>query len=470
MSPPSKRNIGLTGSCTNPNGCISNEKRSDLFLYVRWLLFFSAIRPIPFDKHLPRRMHGHSVLVNVIWEIFLYLVVLHILVLFIITIYLNYDNGDLEFLISCGIQVLIYLWAILIKVTFRRIYPELVNGIVDFVNEEYVQHSALGFTYVTMKECVDRVNGGIRIFVPCCFSAVIYRFILPIIYNDRSLPLPCWYPVNYKAPFIFQILYFFQILAQLQMSAAFTVSSVYFISLCFLLSGQFDVLNCSLKNIVATTYIYMGASKHELIELRDNERIPGEEINEFFVAKELPFDLDCLPHILNPADTARTRSFREAFNYALGSCVKQHNFILNALLKLERLYNLLWLFKTLDVTLSICMGTFDVVKSSDEKSFLQLLSLGQYLFLGLWEIFMICYAGEIIYVNSQRCDEALLRSPWHLHLREVRADFLLFLMNAQRAFKLTGGKFYPLALEKFRGIVSTSFSFYTLLQNLDERN
>ncbi|XP_028896796.2 odorant receptor 83a-like [Zeugodacus cucurbitae] len=468
MIPSSKRTIDTIGRCTNPNGCITHEKRCDLFLYVRWLLFFSAIRPIPFDEFLPRRMHGHSVLINVVLEIFLYLMVLHILVLFIITIYLKYDNGDLEFLISCGIQVLLYLWAILIKVTFRRIYPDLVNGIVDFVNEEYVVHSAFGFTYVTMKECVDRVNRGIRIFVVCCFAAVIFRIILPIIFNERTLPLPCWYPLDYEAPIIFQIAYFFQTVAQLQLSAAFSISSVYFIAVCFLLSGQFDVLHCSLKNIVATTYIYMGASRNELIELRDNERIPGEEINEFFVAKELPFDLDGLPHILNPADTARTRNFREAFNYALESCINQHLFILNALRKLERLYNMVWFFKMFEVTLAVCMCTFDMVKSSGGKPLLQIFALSQYVCLALWEIFMICYAGEIIYVNSQRCDEALMRSPWYLHHREVRIDILLFLMNGQRAFKLTAG-FYPLRLERFRGIITTSFSFLTLLQNMDER-
>lgn len=66
------------------------------------------------------------------------------LVLFIFTIYFNYESGDLEFLISVGLQALLYLWTTIIKVVFRRVYLELVNGILDFVNEEYVIHSAVG--------------------------------------------------------------------------------------------------------------------------------------------------------------------------------------------------------------------------------------------------------------------------------------------------------------------------------------
>ncbi|XP_036229332.2 odorant receptor 83a [Bactrocera oleae] len=468
MIPASKRNIGKTECCANRNGCISKEKRCDLFRYVRWLLYVSAIRPIPFDKFLPRRFHRYSVPLNLILEIFLDLMVIHMLVLFIFTIYFNYESGDLEFLISVGLQALLYLWTTIIKVVFRRVYLELVNGILDFVNEEYVIHSAVGFTYVTMKGCLYQVNKGIRTYVLLCLSAVIFRFFLPIIYNDRTLPLTCWYPVDYKAPIIYEIAYTFQTVAQLQLAATFLVSSVYFIAACFLLSGQFDILNCSLKNIVATTYIYMGANKNELIELRDKERMPDEELNEYFLTAELPFDLDCLPHVLNPTDTVKPLSFREAFYYALESCVKQHIFILNALRKVESLFNLVWLVKTFVVTLTLCMCAFNIGKLSKGKTFLQVISISHYTFLAVSEIFMICYASEIVYVNSQRCDEALLRSPWYLHLRDVRADYLLFLKNAQQPFEFTAGKVFPLRLEKFREIITTSFSFFTLLRNMDE--
>lgn len=80
------------------------------------------------------------------------------------------------------------------------------------------------------------------------------------------------------------------------------------------------------------------------------------------------------------------------------------------------------------------------------------LSLGQYLLLVAWELLIICYFGEIIYINSQRCGEALLRSPWYIHMREMRYDFLLFLLNSNRPFKLTAGKIYVLNNERFKGV------------------
>lgn len=85
---------------------------------------------------------------------------------------------------------------------------------------------------------------------------------------------------------------------------------------------------------------------------------------------------------------------------------------------------------------------------------MKVVSLGQYLMLVAWELLIICYFGEIIFINSQRCGDAILRSPWYLQMREMKNDFLLFLLNSYRPFKLTAGKMYPLNVERFRGVSS----------------
>lgn len=83
---------------------------------------------------------------------------------------------------------------------------------------------------------------------------------------------------------------------------------------------------------------------------------------------------------------------------------------------------------------------------------MKVLSLGQYLMLVAWELLIICYFSEILYLNSQRCGEAILRSPWYLHMHDMKSDFLLFLLNAKRPFRLTAGKIYALNVDRFRGV------------------
>lgn len=104
-------------------------------------------------------------------------------------------------------------------------------------------------------------------------------------------------------------------------------------------------------------------------------------------------------------------------------------------------------------------------KSTAANLFLLLLSLSQYMLLALCEMFMICYSGEIIFLNSKRCDEALQRSPWYLHSSEIKQDVLFFILNAQRPFRLTGGKMYNLNVEKFRSVSVLSKLFLVIYFN-----
>ncbi|CAD6996362.1 unnamed protein product [Ceratitis capitata] len=187
-------------------------------------------------------------------------------------------------------------------------------------------------------------------------------------------------------------------------------------------------------------------------KLRDKQYIADTELNQYYCSKEYKTDLDCLTHLMNVV-TPKPKTLYAAFKQAFIPCITHHRYILYGLQMLEDIYSLLWLLKTMEVTVLVCLVAFAWVKSTTAKSFLSILSLSQYLLLALWEMFMICYSGEIIFLNSQRCDEALQRSPWYLHANEIKQDTLFFILNAQRPFRLTGGKMFDLNVEKFRSVI-----------------
>lgn len=143
----------------------------------------------------------------------------------------------------------------------------------------------LGFTYVTMEDCWVMCNKWIKFYVYCCFVGTLFWLSLPLAYGDRSLPLSCWYPFDYKVgnllgnfslkklylfsfclqePFVYEAMYFLQFVGQIQVAAAFSASSGFHMVLGILISGQYDVLNCSLKNILATVALNNNSTKTEL--------------------------------------------------------------------------------------------------------------------------------------------------------------------------------------------------------------
>ncbi|KAM7362742.1 odorant receptor 83a-like [Cochliomyia hominivorax] len=468
-------------------------KRQDLFTIIRYTLYYAEMHSLHLEQRFPQRISFIGYLLELMWEIFLYFITIHIAILYMCTIYLNYYKGDLAFLVNCLMQTIIYLWAIFMKIYFRRLQPKLLEELIGFINLKYKTRSAIGFTYVTMDGSFAMSKLFIKIYVYISFMGCIFWIIVPIAYGDRSLPLACWYPFDYKQPVIYETMYFLQFIGQIQIAAAFCGSSGFHMVLSILISGQYDILFCSLKNILATVAVDRNATKSELRDLFKHQEFTKPERNEYFCSKEITCRIDTLVHIAkmkkrqdyrfifpNPfkksikhQNTIMTQHqhFQLHFRNAFKKCVDHHRYIMECLNKMESFYSPIWFFKMGEVILAMCLLAFVSVKFTVvNTAAVEIVLLVQYLFLVTWELLIICYFGEIVYANSQRCAEALMRSPWYIHMREMRYDLLLFMLNSKRPFRLTAGKMYVLNSQLLKGMIKIAFSFLTLLQKMDERN
>jgi len=144
--------------------------------------------------------------------------------------------------------------------------------------------------------------------------------------------------------------------------------------------------------------------------------------------------------------------FSSAFRLSFVRCIQHHRYIVAALKKIESFYSPIWFVKIGEVTFLMCLVAFVSTKSTAANSFMRMVSLGQYLLLVLYELFIICYFADIVFQNSQRCGEALWRSPWQRHLKDVRSDYMFFMLNSRRQFQLTAGKISNLNVDRFRGV------------------
>ncbi|KAM7361413.1 odorant receptor 83a-like [Cochliomyia hominivorax] len=468
-------------------------ERQDLFSFIRFTLYYGEMFSLHLEQRFPPFLRILGASLELIYEIFLYFVAIHLAILYMFTIYFNYLKGDLTLLVNSLMQTNIFIWTIAMKLYFRRLRPKVLEDLVDFINLKYKPRSEIGFTHVTMDGSLALSNRFIRVYVYCSFMGCIFWVIVPFAYNDRRLPLACWYPFDYKQPYIYETIYFLQFVGQIQVAAAFCGSSGFHMVLAVLISGQYDILFCSLKNILATVAIKRNATKSELRDLYNKQLFTKPELNEFYCCKEIVCKFEDLIQSItrkkrhnfrlnfhNPfkkslhhktTSPAQNQSFHFQFRDALKKCVDHHRYIVECLNKMESFYSPIWFLKTAQVIFAMCLMTFESFKSTSTKSSpMQVITVGQYLFLVTWELLIICYFGEIVYVQSQRCGEALLRSPWYLHLREMKYDFLLFMLNSKRPFRLTAGKIYVINTDLLIAIIKMAFSFLTLLQKMDERN
>ncbi|KAH8417097.1 hypothetical protein KR222_003073 [Zaprionus bogoriensis] len=446
----------------------SNEKiweRRDLFGFIRYTMCVASMFPWTVEKKGSLLIYLIRLL-DLIYEIFNYFVCVHIAALYICTIHIFYGKGDLEFLVNCLIQTIIYIWSIAMKLYFRRFRPELLSEIIRSINEEYQVRSAPGFSYVTMEGAYRNSNLWIKSYVYCCFIGTIFWLVLPIVYRDGSLPLACWYPFDYTQPIVYEVVFFLQAMGQIQVAASFASSSGFHMVLGILMSGQYDVLFCSLKNVLATSYLRKGANMADLCKLQEAQSLADAEVNQFSYSREIHTPLE---QLLKQEKPSGNSDFYGAFKHSFRQCLQLHRYIVLTLYKMERFYNPIWIIKIGEVTFLMCLVAFVSTKSTTANSFMRMVSLGQYLLLVLYELFIICYFADVVYQNSQRCGDALWRSPWQLHMLQVRSEYLFFLLNSRREFRLTAGKIYNLNVDRFRGTITTAFSFLTLLQKMDAR-
>jgi len=177
-------------------------KRRDLFGFIRTTLCVAAMYPWSRENHGNMFLKYFLKTFDLCYEIFNYFVCAHIAVLFICTIYIYYDKGDLEFIVNCFLQTIIYIWAIFMKLYFRRFHFKLLNEIISLINDKHQTRSARGFTYVTMESPIRYSNLWAKGLIYSCYIAALFWLALPIVYRDKSLPLACWYPFDYKVSFL----------------------------------------------------------------------------------------------------------------------------------------------------------------------------------------------------------------------------------------------------------------------------
>ncbi|KAM7361934.1 odorant receptor 83a-like [Cochliomyia hominivorax] len=365
---------------------LEDENRQDLFNFMRIPMYYANMYPLHLEKRFPGPLKIVGFLLELIYEIFLYFVTIHIVIFHIYTIYLNYNKRDLDLLVNCLMQVIIYSWVILMKLYFRHLRYKVLKDLIDFMNLKYKTRSAIGFTYVTMDDTLALSNMFIKVYVYISIIGGLFWIIVPIAHGDRSLPLACWYPFDYKKSVIYEILYFLQSVGQFQVASAFCGSSGFHMILSILISGQYDILFCSLKNILATVAIERNASKSELRNLHKQQLFTKPEVNEFFCSKEITCKIDTFTqsttsnqcrnfrlHFRNPFKKSvnyqsftrtQDQDFSFHFRNAFKKCVDHHRYILECLNKMESFFSPIWFLKTGEIISVMCLLAFISVKVS----------------------------------------------------------------------------------------------------------
>ncbi|XP_052758217.1 odorant receptor Or1 isoform X1 [Galleria mellonella] len=152
----------------------------------------------------------------------------------------------------------------------------------------------------------------------------------------------------------------------------------------------------------------------------------------------------------------------------LRDCAIQHQTVLEAAVLLQNCFSAPTFAQFNVSLLIICVTAFQLV--SQTGNMVRLLSMGTYLTNMTFQVFIYCYQGNQLSTESSEISTAAYLCPWYLMSPRLRRDLLIVMTRSRRIAKITAGGFTTLSLSSFMAIIKASYSLFTLLKQVDEKN
>ncbi|XP_072948753.1 uncharacterized protein [Epargyreus clarus] len=149
------------------------------------------------------------------------------------------------------------------------------------------------------------------------------------------------------------------------------------------------------------------------------------------------------------------------------SSVQQHQAILKQVAQLQKFFSIPVLVQFSVSMVIICVTAYQMAIVSI-KSLVWLIGMVAYLAVMLLQVFIYCYRGNELVIESGKVAEAAYECPWYICSPRLRRCLLLVMRRSQRELKLKAGGLTELSLATFMGIVKASYTFFTVLQQVDD--
>nr|XP_022902952.1 odorant receptor 83a-like [Onthophagus taurus] len=266
------------------------------------------------------------------------------------------------------------------------------------------------------------------------------------------LPLPLWYPYDWKSSPKYELTYFTQSLTQYFMGFSYGASDMFFVCVGFMIGSQFEFLSFELENVVFTALLQQNVSKQDVVRFK----------NDLF-AKQI--NLGMLKII-------ETEKFKSDLNEILKNWVRNHQVLMKICEETENFFAPLHLP---NVMLGISYNIFIMYSIVVSKSFNSTTySLIEYIMISHTQLFCLTFIGQKLTTSSEMVLDSFWKSPWYLCDKKIQKTLLIIQIKLKKPILLTAWKFFPMALSTFlfndlkKGLIDCVEDYQVLLDVCDE--
>ncbi|XP_059053254.1 putative odorant receptor 85e [Achroia grisella] len=407
----------------------------------------------------------YTIINNIYLSLVLYLLT-NVLTTLIVTLYTEW--GDIMVSLHKMSDCLPFFVSINI-VAYFAVHKADLYDLVRFMNERFEYYSAYGLTNMTMLKSYQTARNFGYAYTACTmFSVTIY--VLPDAINlFKGQALENWVYLDVNGSPFSEIVFLRQCFAQGVMGLAIGQLGVFFAANAVLLCGQLDLLCCSLRNVRYTAMLCNGV-QHAAIAAVHSDIQTDELYNYIYNRPEMKPSLHSFNKNVNTSFMDKTTQFDiystdhdEATCAALSECARVYQLVNIYKEKFEAFVSPLLVLRVVQVTLYLCTLLYEATSKFDMVT-------AEYLSAAALDIFVYCYYGNQIITQAERVSTAAYQCSWHTMGVKPRRMLTNLLLASQRSVVIRAGRFVHMDLHTYVNIIKTSFSYYTLLVNVNEKH
>ncbi|XP_043517209.1 odorant receptor 82a-like [Frieseomelitta varia] len=150
----------------------------------------------------------------------------------------------------------------------------------------------------------------------------------------------------------------------------------------------------------------------------------------------------------------------------LGVIVERHLRTLNLIGHIENVMNKIYFLEMFRCTMNICNLSYYILSEWSDQD---IQNLATYIMIYIsicFNIFVICYIGEILTEQCRKIGEVVYMTDWYYLPSKIILDLSLIIARSNVLVRITAGKFVDMSVHTFGDVVKTGFAYLNLLRQM----
>ncbi|CAK9826108.1 Odorant receptor 4 [Anthophora retusa] len=150
----------------------------------------------------------------------------------------------------------------------------------------------------------------------------------------------------------------------------------------------------------------------------------------------------------------------------IGFIVEHHLRVLSFISCIEEVMNRICFLELFRCTMAMCMLGYYILMEWSEQDVQSLSSYFMIIVSLCFNIFIICYIGEILAEQCRKVGDVVYTTNWYYLPDKIILDLILLIARSSVVVQITAGKFFHLSIYTFGDVIKTSLAYLNILRQV----